>query len=168
LSDRSRRIGEDVQAGIHLADRPLVGRRVPSLDDARDPTGSVPHYAAVRTRSRRSKGNQRGSRIRLLTKSAKVQKCLRPDQGDVSGQDQNRAFRQFGHLFECYLRGVSGAHLGLLGDEGEIGRTGQGRPHRIRLMSDDHHRARLELAAAVKHIVENGPARRHVQHFGKC
>ncbi len=100
---------KDVDAGVHLAERELVGRCVAGLDDLLEAAFGVAHDPAVRTRRRRLERKHGGRRTFAAVRLDQSAQELRREAGNIAVQDEHVAV-------EAVERGARGTN-GVTGAE---------------------------------------------------
>ena len=163
LERRPERVApEDVDRGVHLADRKLLGRRVGGFDDAHHGRLAVTDDAAVPARVGGLGAEQRRGGALPAVLGHELEQQLRREQRRVAREHEHVA----GVAGERLARGanrVAGAERALLDrdDDGALGelvlRDGRG---------DDDERRRARLAPALDHPVDHAPAQDRVEVLG--
>ena len=148
---------EHVDRGVDLAQVELVRRRVGSFDDARQPSRSVAHEPAVRTRIRRLEGEHRRGGALAAMRGHKLTQDVRREQRRVAREHEDVPVGR-SELRSRRADRIAGAERRLLDRDVE---TIEGVRRRGRRDDDDRLRARLLRRR--QHPVDDPPAEQRMQ-----
>ena len=156
--------GRRHHAGVDLADRALLRRRVLVLDDRLHRALGVADDAPVAGRVLEL---DRQQRKRALT-------CMPDDRferfrpRERVGAEQHERHAVAGQLRQRLREGVPGAERRILQRPAKIG-LGKTLAHRVAAMTvDDADAVRRELARRLEHVSEQRPAAQRMQHLGQA